>query len=311
MFRGIVPPMVTPLLDQENLDVEGLERLIEHVLAGGVHGLFALGTTGEGPNLSYDIRREVIDRTCKQVGDRVPVLVGVADTSYVESLRLAEVAAKAGAKALVLAPPYYFPASAKEMEHYYTNIVAKMPLPVFLYNMPGCTKIDLSLDVLEPLFDVPNIAGLKDSSGNMTFLHKVQRLVRERTDWSLFVGPEELLAEALIMGVDGGVSGGANLFPKLYVDVYNAAQAKDYDKARELHQRIIAISSTLWAVGSYGSSFIKGLKCALSCLGICSDVMTEPFEKFNPPEREKIRQHLLKYGLLTEEQAEALSKVSF
>ena len=108
-LRGIVPPMVTPLIDRDTLDRAGLERLLEHILAGGVHGLFILGTTGEGPSLSYRLRRELIDQVCRQVAGRVPVLVGITDTAYVESLNVARHAAAAGVAAVVLAPPYYMP----------------------------------------------------------------------------------------------------------------------------------------------------------------------------------------------------------
>src|SRR6185503_11129148 len=95
-LRGIVPPMVTPLRDQDALDVAGLERLIEHLLAGGVAGLFILGTTGEGPSLSYRLRRELIERTCKQVGGRVPVLTGITDAAFAEAVDLTHFAADAG-----------------------------------------------------------------------------------------------------------------------------------------------------------------------------------------------------------------------
>ena len=114
-LHGIVPPLVTPLKDRDTLDVEGLQRLVEHILAGGVHGLFILGTSGETPSLSYRLRRELIARVCRQVGDRLPVLVGVTDTSIRETLDLAGCAAEAGAQAVVVAPPYYFPVSQEEL----------------------------------------------------------------------------------------------------------------------------------------------------------------------------------------------------
>src|SRR5256885_13071266 len=99
-WRGIFPPMVTPLRDRDVLDVAGLERLIEHLLAGGVHGLFILGSTGEGPSLSYSLRRELIARTCRQVAGRVPIMVGITDPAFIETVNLAGVAAEAGAQAL-------------------------------------------------------------------------------------------------------------------------------------------------------------------------------------------------------------------
>src|SRR5260221_567463 len=107
-LRGIIPPLVTPLSNPDALDVEGLERLIEHLIAGGVSGLFILGTTGEAPNLSYRLRREMIERTCQQAALRLPVLVGVSDTSLVEAVALARHAAETGAHAIVSATAFYF-----------------------------------------------------------------------------------------------------------------------------------------------------------------------------------------------------------
>src|SRR5690242_18636907 len=106
-LTGIIPPMITPLSGRDELDVAGLERLIEHILGGGVNGIFILGTTGEGPSLSYKLRRELIQRVCKQVNHRVPILVGITDTSFVESVTVARSAAESAADAVVVAPPYY------------------------------------------------------------------------------------------------------------------------------------------------------------------------------------------------------------
>src|SRR6187401_480832 len=108
-YRGIIPPIITPLKDRDTLDVAGLENLVAHMLAGGVHGIFALGTTGEAPSLSYRLRREMVERTCQLVAGKVPVLVGITDTSFVESVELARHSAAQGAKAVVLSAPYYFP----------------------------------------------------------------------------------------------------------------------------------------------------------------------------------------------------------
>jgi 4-hydroxy-tetrahydrodipicolinate synthase len=123
--------MVTPLRDRDTLDVAGLERLIEHILAGGVHGLFILGTSGEGPSLSYRLRRELIDRVCRQVTGRVPVMVGITDTAYIETLNLARHAAGAGADAVVLAPPYYLPEGQPELREYLGHLAPELPLPLF------------------------------------------------------------------------------------------------------------------------------------------------------------------------------------
>ncbi|MBN1867322.1 dihydrodipicolinate synthase family protein [Candidatus Sumerlaeota bacterium] len=291
-LRGIVPPMVTPLLDRDTLDVEGLERLVEHILAGGVHGLFILGTTGEAPSLGYRLRRDAIDRVCRQVAGRVPVLVGITDTAFVESVGIARHAADAGAQGVVLAPPYYFPAGQAELLEYLQHLVPELPVPVFLYNMPSLTKLNFEPPTVRAAADIPGVAGLKDSSANMIYFHQLQGLFRDRPDFSLLVGPEELLGETLLLGGHGGVSGGANVWPRLYVALYEAARARDLDRVAALHERIMRISSTIYSVGRYGSSFLKGVKCSLSLKGICSDFLAEPFHRFRQEERESIRKHI-------------------
>ncbi|OAI55083.1 dihydrodipicolinate synthase family protein [Planctomycetaceae bacterium SCGC AG-212-F19] len=290
-LRGIIPPLLTPLAARDQLDVAGLERLVEHVLAGGVHGLFILGTTGEGPSLSYGMRHELVERVCRQVARRVPVLVGITDTSFAESVRLAEHAEDAGAQAVVASAPYYFPIGQAELRGYIRDLVGEVPLPVFLYNMPSHTKVVFELDTLRAALELPNVIGLKDSGGNLIYFHQARQLVAARPDWSLLIGPEELLGEAVLMGAHGGVCGGANLAPRLYVDVYEAACHQDVARVRALHERIWAISRSLYGFGVH-----RGLKCALSCLGICNDLPAEPFPRLSEAERRTIAERLATLG---------------
>ena len=288
-YHGIIPPMVTPLRDRDTLDAAGLERLIEHILAGGVHGLFILGTTGEGPSLSYRLRKELIERTCRQVKGRVPVLVGITDTSFTESLQVARWSADAGADAVVLAPPYYLPEGQPELQEYLAHLVPELPLPLFLYNMPALTKVSFEPETIRRAMDDPRIIGLKDSSGNMTYFHRAVGLLRHRPDWSLLIGPEELLADAVLAGGHGGVNGGANVFPHLYVRLFEAARAGDLARVRTLHAHVMTVSDNLYRVGHHPSAGIKGLKCALSLLDLCDDCMAEPFQRFREPERARVR----------------------
>lgn len=285
--------MLTPLVDRDTLDVEGTDRLVEHMLSGGVHGIFVLGTTGEAPSLSYRLRKELIDRVCRQVNGRVPVLVGVTDTSFVETVSLCRFSADAGAQAVVLAAPYYFPAGQPELQEYIEDISAEIPLPVFLYNMPSHTKLFFEPETVRRAMGIKNVVGIKDSSAQMIYFHKIRAIAAaERPEFSLLVGPEELLAESVLSGAHGGVNGGANLLPRLYVDLYEASVAGDLPRIRTLHAEVMRISTTIYAAGQHWSSFIKGLKCALSCLGICDDAMAEPFQRFRPAQREKIMAHL-------------------
>ena len=125
-LRGIIPPMITPLLDNNTLDVTGLEKLIGHILGGGVHGLFILGTTGELSSLNYSLRRELIRQTAKIVNGKVPLLVGITDTALLESIQLAQTAADCGATAVVAAAPYYFNLSQAELIAYYQHLADKL-----------------------------------------------------------------------------------------------------------------------------------------------------------------------------------------
>ncbi len=292
-LSGIIPPLVTPLKDNETLDVESLENLIEHLIIGGVHGLFILGTTGEEQSLSYGLRKEMIMQSARINRGRLPLLVCVSDTSIVESINLARVAADCGADGVVSAPPYYFAPGQPELAQFYEELVPQLPLPVFLYNMPSHVKVSFAPDTVRRIAQNPRVVGFKDSSANAVYFQSVLFKMRERSDFSMLVGPEEITGECVLLGAHGGINGGANMFPELYVGMYEAAKAGDIKRIVKLQQLIMQISTTIYTVGKHGSSYLKGLKCALSLLGIIKDdFVASPFYKFNAPEREKIREAL-------------------
>ena len=288
-LRGIVPPLVTPLLDNNTLDLEGLEKLIEHVIAGGVHGLFILGTTGEAQSLSYELRAEMIKQTAKILKNRLPLLVGISDTSLADSISLSQIASESGADALVSAPPYYFATGQPELAEFYESLIPQLELPIYLYNMPSHTKVNFAPSTIKRIAENEKVVGFKDSSANGTYFQQVMYEMRDRKDFSIFVGPEEMMAEVVLMGAHGGVNGGANMFPKLYVDLYNAAASQNMAEVKRLHAIVMQISATIYSVGSFGSSYLKGVKCGLSVLGICNDFLASPFNKFDEVHRNRIR----------------------
>jgi len=289
-LSGIIVPLLTPLRDRDTLDLEGLNRLIDHVIRGGVHGLFLLGTTGEGPSLSYRLRRELITHTIRQADGRVPVLVSISDTAFVESVELARFAAQGGADAVIVVPPFYLPEGQPELREYLEHLLPELPLPLYLYNMPPLTKVAFDYETVCWAMRQPRILGIKDSSANMVYFSQLLAILRERPEWTVLMGPEELLAPSVLMGGHGGVNGGANIYPRLYVQLYESARAGDLEKARDLQGRVLEVSQKLYRVGRYPSAIIKGLKCAASCLGLCNDFMAEPFHRFRRPERQCIEQ---------------------
>ena len=287
-LRGIVPPLVTPLLDRDTIDVDGTRRLIEHVIDGGVSGIFILGTTGEAPSLSYRLRRDFITLACECAAGRVPVLAGVTDTSFVETVALANFAKEAGVTTVVLSTPYYFPAGQTELGRYIGQLLPELSLPLMLYNMPSLTKVWFEIDTLSRLAEHDQIIGVKDSSGDIKYFEQAVGLKKLRPDWSILIGPEHLTAEAVRLGGDGGVNGGANIYPELFTELFQAAEASDKERVSVLQQRVDKLQA-IYDVGKYASRHIKATKSALSLLGICSDHLAEPFNHFLAPERARVK----------------------
>lgn len=296
-LRGIVPPMVTPLTGRDQLDLAGLERLIEHQISGGVAGLFVLGTTGEGPSLSYRLRYELVERTCEIVKDRVPVLVGVTDTSVEEALELATFSKNAGASAVVAAPPYYFGVGQEEVRDFLLQVADGSDLPMFVYNMPSCVKITLTSQTLEQLTPHKNICGFKDSGGDINAYREFLKLRSARPDWTFLIGPEHLMAESVLMGGDGGVNGGGNLYPKLFVNLFNAADKRNQSEIDRLQAELNQLGAIYNVAGEGPSGYLRGLKSALEAAGICSGFAAPPFRKIEDADRTKVAALVNKLGL--------------
>lgn len=275
-LSGIVPPMVTPLTADGELDAVGLQRLVEHILQGGVHGLFVLGTTGEGPLLSGRLQRDLIDRVCDLVAGRAPVLVGVTDTSLAESILLARHAHAAGASAAVYAPPCYFPVSQADLLRCIEQLAIQSPLPVVMYNMPALTKASFQADTVRRMASDPRVIGFKDSSGDLEQFEAMRDASASRPDWAMMTGPELLLKQSLEMGGTGGVCGGANLFPRLFVDLYKAVVEGNHEQAEELQLVVERLDALYRLSADGGTGCIQGLKAGLEEISICGRTMAAP-----------------------------------
>lgn len=296
-LKGIIPPVITPLLDNNTIDVKGLESLIEHMITGGVHGLFMLGTTGEATSLSYELRKELIKRTSELVNHRVPVVVGITDTALHGALLIADYTADMGLDGLVVAPPYYLPIAQEEMRDYLENLVPKLRLPFLMYDMPGCTKLHMSIETIKRAKELGAI-GVKDSSGDMSYLYSLIQEFKSSPDFSIIAGTELFLPDTILNGGHGAVAGGANVFPKLFVDLYDASVNRDLDRIALLRDKVMMINSTIYNVGKHSSRIVKGIKCALSVMGICDDYMALPLRRHGKEERKRIAQYVEQLKLI-------------
>jgi 4-hydroxy-tetrahydrodipicolinate synthase len=278
--------MVTPLTPAGGLDVEGLERLVEHLLAGPVAGLFLLGTTGEGMSLSQPVREELIRRTCRLVGGRVPVLSAISSLCLADSLQMARFACDNGIDAVVATPPFYILPSQAELVEYMNTLVAHLPLPIFLYNMPAITRVCWELSTVRRAMENPKILGIKDSSGDMKYFQYLCDQGKQRADWTILVGPEELLIPAMRAGGHGGISGGANVFPQLYVALQKAAQVRNEQRTEALLLLARHVQKLFFPFSCGIGDGIRRIKAGLACMDICGNTTAPPLRRLSEEERE-------------------------
>jgi len=264
------------MLTPDQLDVPAVGRIVEHLIAGGVSGIFVLGTTGEGPSLTQKMRYEMVEVTCKVVAGRIPVFVGVTETCLAESIALAKHAAACQAAAIVSAAPFYFDVSQKALEAWFDALATAAQLPLMLYNMPSCVGVVLDPGIVETLSHHPNIIGIKDSGGDMFYFKNLCEKYRQRKDFVIFIGPEERLGDAVALGAAGGVCGGANLLPHLYTSFYKAATLNDSATIAKCKVQIQSVFNSVYCDTDDKMNLIPGLKRAMHERGLCSAMVAPP-----------------------------------
>jgi 4-hydroxy-tetrahydrodipicolinate synthase len=296
--RGIVPPLVTPLTSDGKIDISGLERLLDHVVAGGVQGVFLLGTTGEASALSLEQRRCLITNAATIIRRRVTLLVGVTSDCIEDAIGMTQYAADAGIDGVVVASPCYLPLDQAELIAYVHSVASHSPVPVVLYNMPRLMRSSYEIDTLQRLIQHDGIVGIKDSSGDLEYLERVCEVAKQRPDWSVLVGSEDLMIESLEIGAHGCVGGGGNVWPRLLTDLFNAAQGRDWPRAKLLQEQLQSLHQIL-VHGMYAAGGIRGLKCALEIMGICSGRMADPYRACDTEQRAAIHEVLRSSSLLS------------
>lgn len=283
-LHGIVPPMVTPLDADERVDEAGLERQLERLIRAGVHGIFFLGSTGEQPTLRPAERERAVRAARRVAAGRVPLVVGTmapGTALAVENIRAAEAA---GADAVAVAPPFYYPSAGPEEQiAHYRACAEAARVPVVIYNIPQTTKVMLAAETIARIAELPNVAGLKDSSGDFTHFLRVLALLRGRNDFSVLIGSPPLGGAAVLQGADGIVPGIANLDPATMLDVYAAARARDLERLAALQQRVHRLMGLL----AFGPPIVC-IKTALECMGICRVHATAPFRPLSEEAREAL-----------------------
>ncbi|WP_405837844.1 dihydrodipicolinate synthase family protein [Streptomyces platensis] len=279
-LHGVIPPVCTPLDPRGEIDTASLTRLVNHLVDGGVHGLFALGSTSEVAYLTDAQRGTALEAVIKAADGRVPVLAGVIDTTTPRVLDHARTAAALGADALVATAPFYTRTHPREIAAHFRHLRTAVDLPLFAYDIPAAVHSKLSPSLVRELAEDGTLAGLKDSSGDEGSLRRLLTALGGRTarhsgpapGFSVLTGSELTVDAALLAGADGVVPGIGNVDPAAYVRLYDAARSGDWERAAAEQERLVTLFS-LVDVGpesemGRSSSALGAFKAALHHLGV-------------------------------------------
>jgi len=283
--KGIIVALHTPLTSNGEVHEEALQEHLEYLIRAGVHAIFPCGTMGEGIYLSDKQRKKVIEIAVKQVKKRIPVMPQITTNNTEGCVELARHAREAGADAISVIAPYFYPSDEAALESFFTEIAAAVPgFPVYLYNNPGRSASGIPSSLVGKLAKkVPNILGIKDSSRDLILFQEYIELGGE--NFSCVIGTDGLVFPAMMVGGTGVVSAVANPFPELMVALYDAIVAKKYEQARHLQILVNQLRGVL-KIGPY----LAGYKEIMQLRGRHFPVeMKAPLRPLSQSEKTKIR----------------------
>ncbi|RLI17765.1 hypothetical protein DRO44_02805 [Candidatus Bathyarchaeota archaeon] len=254
MFKpeGIFPALVTPFTDDgKSIDEERLRALVNHCIELGVHGIVPCGTTGEFVNLTVEERKRLLEVVLDEVNGRVPVIAGTGASGTDQALEMTKYAKDLGADAALIVTPFYLKPADRGIYEHYDTIASKVELPIILYNIPQCTGVQLTWQMVEDLAQIPNIVGLKDSSGQLRYILAVLEKVRDKIN--VLCGHDEVVLAALAAGCSGAILASANVIPDIWVQIYNHVKNGELQKARELQYKVQKIARIIAGSGAVGT----------------------------------------------------------
>lgn len=286
---GIIPAVVTPMQEDGSLDEAGLHRLINDLIKAGVHGIFTIGTAGEFWALSRAEKEKIFHWTVEATNGRVPVYLGTCANTTAEAVDLAKLAQEAGAQVLSVLTPLFIAPSEDEMFAHYEAIAAAVDLPVLLYTNPDRTGNDLSPALVERMAQVDNIAGIKDSSGNLS--QAIEYMRRTPDDFHLLMGRDTLIYAALEHGASGAIAASANLAPELAVGIYESWKTGDLAGALAYQLKLVPLRQA-FSLGTFPAI----LKTGLELIGRSAGPPRAPVGRLTRDETERLRAVLISTG---------------
>jgi len=291
--KGIIPAMVTPLDDQGRINEGALRKLTNHLIDGGVHGLFPVGSQGEFFSLTFEQKKEAIRIVVDETRDQVPVYAGTGAVTTREAIETTKMAQDLGVSAVSAITPYFLVPSQRELITHYTAIAKACPnLPILLYSNPDRTQVPFPTSTVLELAAVENIVGIKDSSGDMSLTAEYIRLTRGM-DFHVLMGRDTLIYAALCYGAKGSICATGNVDPRVPVEIYEAFLAGDHQRALEAQYRLAPLRIA-FGLGT----FPVVIKEALNMIGIEAGPAVPPVGPMTRENREKLRKILVEMGLI-------------
>lgn len=289
-FEGIFTAMITPFA-AEGLDEKALEAFVEWQVSEGVHGLVPCGTTGESPTLSHEEHKRVIEITVKTAAGRVPVMAGTGSNSTAEAIDLSRHAEKAGANALLVVAPYYNKPTQEGIYQHFKAVAAATSLPIFVYNIPGRSVINIADATLARLAELPNIKGVKDATGDLARVSTLRNLVGDRL---VLLSGEDMTAVGFnAMGGTGCISVTSNIAPKACAEIQNLSLKGAFADALKAHEKLVALHSSMFC-----ETNPVPVKYAASLLGKTSAAVRLPLVEASAEAKALISQAMKACGVL-------------
>jgi 4-hydroxy-tetrahydrodipicolinate synthase len=290
--EGIIPAVVTPLDAEGRFNEKAMRKLIDYLIEGGSHGLFVVGAAGEFYGLTPEEKREIFEVTMDQVGRRVPVYAGTAGITTRESVALTRIAEACQVDAVSVLTPMFVSPSQEQLVKHFETIASNTSLPVIMYNNPPKTGVSLAPSTVARLADIPNIVGIKDSSGDLTVTGEYIRLTKGKK-FSVLMGRDTLIFGALCYGATGSIASCANVAPRICADIYNRFKAGDMAGALEAQYNLAPLRIA-FNIGTFPAV----IKESLEMLGIEAGACMPPVGAMSPEERSRLRRVLVEMGLL-------------
>jgi 4-hydroxy-tetrahydrodipicolinate synthase len=290
MFNGVLPALVTPFRDGV-VDEEAFTALVERQIAGGVHGLVPVGTTGETSTLSHDEHRRVVELCVKTAAGRVPVIAGAGSNATAEAIELARHAKTVGADAALIVTPYYNRPSQEGLYAHYAAINEAVQIPVLVYNVPSRTSVDIANATLARLAKLPNIVGVKDATGDMARASE-QRLLCG-PDWVMLSGDDPTALGYMAHGGHGCISVTSNVAPELCAAFYNAVMAGDWKTGLSWQDKLVRLHKALFTDASPAPA-----KFAMAHLGLCREDVRLPLTAASEASRAAVLEAMREAGVI-------------